>query len=83
MRLRYMTSTLFSKNPGKAKKIADKGPVVITDHGKAAYVLVRYAEFQANWRPKSLYDALRDPHATVDGDFDPDRLSFTDRDAAI
>lgn len=62
MRLSRMSSASFNQNPSKAKKQADKGPLVITDHGKAAYVLMRYEEFEASWRkPKSLYDALRDP----------------------
>ena len=83
MRVSYLTSASFNRNPSKAKKKADEGPVVITDHGEATYVLMRYAEFEANWKkPESLYEALRDPHATVEGDFDPDRLPFEDRDAA-
>ena len=74
MRLSRMTS---------AKKQAAKGPLVITDHGEAAYVLMRYEEFEASWpKPKSLYEALRDPHATVEGEFAPDSCSLEDRDVA-
>ncbi len=81
MRLSYMTSAAFNQNPSKAKKVADEHPVVITDHGEEAYVLVRYSEFAANWkRPTSLLEALRDPHAVSDKDFDPDRTSFENRD---
>jgi PHD/YefM family antitoxin component YafN of YafNO toxin-antitoxin module len=83
MRVSYMTSASFNQNPSKAKKKADERPLVITDHGEAAYVLMRFSEFQANWKPKSLYDALRDPNATVEGDFDPDRQTFDDRDVAF
>lgn len=79
MRVSYMTSASFNQNPSKAKKKADEQPVVITDHGEAAYVLMRYAEFEANWKPESLYDALRDPHATVEGVFDPEHLTFDGR----
>lgn len=81
MRLSHMTSAAFNQNPSKAKKQADKGPLVITDHGEAAYVLMRYEEFEASrQKPKSLYDALRDPHATAEGDFAPDRLPLEERD---
>lgn len=84
MRFSYMTSASFNQNPSKAKKQADKRPLVITDHGEAAYVLMRYEEFEANWqKPRSLYEALRDPHATVEGDFSPDRLPLADRDISL
>jgi len=81
MRVSFMTSAAFNQNPSKAKKQADRQPVVITDHGEASYVLVRYDEFQAHWRKsKRLIDALRDPHASDDKDFDPERVTFDDRD---
>lgn len=84
MRLSRMSSASFNRNPSKAKKQADKGPLVITDHGEPAYVLMRYEEFEASWRkPKSLYDALRDPHATVEGDSARDRLPLEERDIAF
>ncbi|WP_197524383.1 type II toxin-antitoxin system prevent-host-death family antitoxin [Novosphingobium resinovorum] len=77
----YMTSAAFNQNPSKAKKAADQQPVVITDHGEEAYVLVRYAEFAANWkRSASLLESLRDPQAADDKDFLPDRTSFEGRD---
>lgn len=81
MRVSYMTSASFNQNPSKAKKAANERPVVITDHGEASYVLVRYAEFAAHWkRPASLLEALRDPHPVSDKDFDPDRTGFEGRD---
>lgn len=81
MRMSYMTSAVFNQNPSKAKKEADERPVVITDHGKESYVLMRYADFQAHCRKsKSLLDALRDPSAVKDKDFAPDRVDFNDRD---
>ncbi len=84
MRVSYMTSASFNQNPSKAKKKADERPLVITDHGEASYVLMRYDEFEANWKkPESLYEALRDPHATAEGDFEPDRLTFDDRDVTF
>lgn len=80
MRMSFMTSAAFNRNPSKAKKTADDRPLVITDHGEASYVLVSYSEFKANWRkPKTLCDALRDPLVKDDRSFEPPRVSFDDR----
>ncbi|WP_221131195.1 MULTISPECIES: type II toxin-antitoxin system Phd/YefM family antitoxin [unclassified Rhizobium] len=79
MKMSFMTSASFNQNPSKAKKEANERPLVITDRGKAAYVLVSYAEFQANWKaPKTLFAALRDPTAD-EREFEPERLGFDDR----
>lgn len=79
MKMSFMTSAAFNQNPSKAKKEASERPLVITDHGEAAYVLVSYAEFQANWRtPKTLFAALRDPRAD-EREFEPERLGFDGR----
>jgi PHD/YefM family antitoxin component YafN of YafNO toxin-antitoxin module len=76
-----MTSAVFNQNPSKAKKAADEQPLVITDHGKASYVLMRYADFEAHWRKsKSLFEALRDRNASSEKEFDPDRVDFSGRD---
>jgi prevent-host-death family protein len=84
MRMSYMTSAAFNQNPSKAKREADERPVVITDHGKESYVLMRYSEFQARWRKsKNLLDALRDPNAVKDKEFQPDRVDFGDRDVTF
>ncbi len=80
MRMSYMTSKVFNQNPSKAKREADEQPLVITDHGRESYVLMRYADFQAHWRKsKNLLEALRDPNAAKDKDFEPDRVDFGDR----
>jgi hypothetical protein len=48
------------------------------DRGEAAYVLVSYAEFQVNWTPKTLFEALRDPSAD-EREFEPARVGFDNR----
>ncbi len=81
MRFAYMTSATFNQNPSKAKKQADERPLVITEHGEASYVLIRYADFQENWRkPKSLYEALEDTESKFDADFMPERADVGHRD---
>ena len=41
-----MTSREFNQDTGRAKKAANNGPVIITDHGKPAHVLLSYDEFR-------------------------------------
>ncbi|MFT4159013.1 MULTISPECIES: type II toxin-antitoxin system Phd/YefM family antitoxin [Shinella] len=84
MRFTYMTSAAFNQNPSKAKKAASERPLVITEHGEASYVLVRYSAFEENWRkPKSLYEALSDETSAFDEDFDPARTTFAGRDIEL
>lgn len=79
-----MTSADFNQNPSKAKKVANDGPLVITEHGEARYVLVRYSDFRDHWRrPKSLYDALNHADSRFDDDFTPERVTFEGRDVAF
>ena len=81
MPLASMSSGDFNQNPSKAKKAANEGPLVITEHGEARYVLVRYNDFKDHWRKtKSLYDALNHMSSGFDDDFTPERASFEGRD---
>jgi prevent-host-death family protein len=69
-----MTSREFNQHTSRAKTAADHGPVVITDRGRPAYVLLSAAEYERlNARPKrfvSIVEALADP--APEGDFDYD-----------
>lgn len=60
MRMSFITSAVFNQNPSKAKREADERPLVITDHGKASYVLMRYSDFQAHWRDASVRVSRRE-----------------------
>ncbi len=65
-----MTSREFNQHTGAAKTAADNGPVVITDRGKPAYVLLSHAEYEqlANkGQFISIAEALAD--TGPDGDF--------------
>jgi prevent-host-death family protein len=57
-----MTSREFNQHTGRAKAAADLGPVIITDRGKPAYVLLsndEYERLKGKQKPKlSLLDAL-------------------------
>jgi prevent-host-death family protein len=42
-----LSSREFNQDVGRAKRAADQGPVIITDRGKPAYVLVTYEAYRA------------------------------------
>ena len=55
-----MTAREFNQHVSRAKKAADKGPLIITERGKPAYVLMRH----------DAIDVLSDPQASdVDVEF--------------
>lgn len=71
-----ITSRQFNHDVGSAKRAALVEPVIITDRGEPAFVLLTYEQFERmRGRPRSLLEVLRDP----DGghiDFEPPRLDF-------
>jgi prevent-host-death family protein len=69
-----ITSREFNQNASGAKKAASKGPVIITDRGKPAHVLMTIEEYRRiTARKMSLAEALAQPEASFD--FEPPRLS--------
>ncbi|WP_062464634.1 type II toxin-antitoxin system Phd/YefM family antitoxin [Demequina soli] len=67
----------FNQNPSAAMRAADSGgPVIITNRGRAAYVLLAYDEFASHTRGKSLARALS---TDSDIDFDPPRAALEAR----
>ena len=67
-----MTTTVsaraFNHDVSAAKRAADAGPVLITDRGEPAYVLLSIAEYRAMRTPRSLLNTLQ---ADDDIEFDP------------
>ena len=56
---RVMSAREFNQNTSGAKQLADHGPLVITDRGHPAYVLMSHAEFERlRANPASLLDTL-------------------------
>lgn len=47
-----MSAREFNQNTSSAKKAADDGPVIITDRGKPAYVLMSNAEYERIKAPR-------------------------------
>lgn len=65
------TTTLSSRDLnadlGRAKRAAQKGPVIITDHGKPAHVLLSFEQYQKiTGQQESLLEALSKPEGIGD-----------------
>lgn len=67
-----MTTTVsaraFNHDVSAAKRAADAGPVLITDRGEPAYVLLSIAEYRAMRTPRSLLNTVQ---TDDDIEFDP------------
>ena len=74
MSITTFTSREFNQDVGRAKKAAAKGPVVITDRGRPAHVLLTIDDYRRiTGRSESIADLLGDPRA-ASVPFDPPRL---------
>lgn len=62
----------FNRDVSAAKRAAEAGPVVITDRGRAAYVLLSAADYEALVDKRTIVDWLQ---ADDDIDFEAVRLS--------
>jgi prevent-host-death family protein len=74
MAITTITSREFNQDRGRAKRATEQGPVVITDRGQPAHVLMRYEDFRRlSTSQKSLAEALVDdsPEADFDFEFEP------------
>lgn len=69
-----MSSREFNQNPSEAKRAADEGPVIVTDRGEPAYVLLKYEDYRrlSGEGLGSIIEMLRQDEG--DFDFDPPRL---------
>ena len=73
-----ISSRELNQDVGKAKRAAEEGPVVITDRGRPAYVLISYADYLRRLLPdkkETLFDILRDDRPEADFDYGFPRLS--------
>ncbi len=74
MTITTISSREFNQDAGGAKKSAEKGPVIITDRGKPAHVLMSFEDYQKLiGKGLSLADALAMPGGE-DIEFEPPRL---------
>lgn len=70
----HFTSREFNQDLARAKRAARKEPVIISDRGKPAHVLLSYQDYQRlGGRRSSIGDLLSNPEVAV-VEFDPPRL---------
>ncbi|MGE8547970.1 type II toxin-antitoxin system Phd/YefM family antitoxin [Alcaligenes sp. Marseille-Q7550] len=76
MTVTTLSSRELNHDLGHAKKAAQQGPVIITDRGKPAHVLMSYELYQRLiGQQRSLVDALAMPGlAQIDFDPAPSRI---------
>ena len=73
-----MSSREFNQDRGKAKKLTESGPVIITDRGKPSYVLLSYDAYaKLAGKEKSIAELLS-MDADDDIEFDPPKLEDFD-----
>ncbi|HZZ88979.1 MAG TPA: type II toxin-antitoxin system Phd/YefM family antitoxin [Caulobacteraceae bacterium] len=73
MSIATLSSRELNQDVSKAKRLADCGPVVVTDRGRPAYVLLSYEEYRrlVGWQTTAA-EAFSGPG---DFEFEPPRLS--------
>ncbi|MGH3503538.1 MAG: type II toxin-antitoxin system prevent-host-death family antitoxin [Nocardioidaceae bacterium] len=75
-----MSARDFNRDVSAAKRAADHGPVVITDRGRAAYVLLSAPAYEELTDKRSIVDWLQ---TDSDLEFEPDRLTSLPRAADL
>lgn len=79
MTITTMTSRQLNHDVSSAKKAATTGPVIITDRGSPAHVLMTYEDFQRlSGQQRSIADALSMPGLS-DIEFDAPRVKIESR----
>jgi prevent-host-death family protein len=79
MTITTLSSREFNQGASEAKRAANKGPVIITDRGRPAHVLMRFDEYQRLTKQRrNLADALAMSGA-ADIEFEPPRLNIDAR----
>jgi prevent-host-death family protein len=73
-----VSSRKFNQSTSSVKKAARSGPVLITDRGRPAHVLMTFEHYQKlTTRSTSIIDLLAMP-GVEDIDFEPPRLGSLD-----
>lgn len=69
-----LSSREFNQDVGKAKRAAEDAPVVITDRGKPAFVLMTHEDYQRLLGKRPGLSELLNDEATRDLEFEPARI---------
>lgn len=74
----HVTGAEFNRHPSRVRRAASEGPVVITEHGRPAHVLLSFDEFERLRGRRDLPDDvagwLRMDSGDSEIDFDPEPL---------
>lgn len=74
MGIHTLSSREFNQDTSKAKRIAEEGPVFITDRGRPAHVLLTVEEYERiTSQGQNIVDLLSMPDA-AEVEFEPPRL---------
>ena len=74
MKVATLSSREFNQDVSRAKRAADEGPVIITDRGTPAYVLMRHELYRRlSAGSPSILELLSDP-GMEDIEFEPSRM---------
>lgn len=83
MSLTTLSSREFNQDASKAKKAAKSGPVVITDRGRPAHVLLTFEDYKRLTATRTrIADLLAMPGLDVE-EFDPPRAPGLARAAIL
>jgi prevent-host-death family protein len=74
MAITRISSREFNQNVSRARRVADSGPVIITDRGKPAYVLLSHDAYRRLASDEPGIRELVDLPGVEDIEFDPPRL---------
>ena len=75
MAITTLSSREFNQDTSRAKKAAERGPVIITDRGRPAHVLLTIEEYRKiTGKRENILDLLAMPEA-AEIEFEPPRLS--------
>lgn len=80
MTITTLSSRTFNQQVSQAKKLAESGPVYITDRGEPAHVLLTFADYKKlTGSRRNIQDALAMP-GVAELDFEPERENIGFRD---
>lgn len=83
MTVTTLSSREFNQDTGRAKQATRKGPVFITDRGRAAHVLLTIEDYRKlTGGSKSLAESLGQP-GVPDFKFDPPKLDWQSKPADL
>ena len=74
MNITTVSSRAFNQDIGQAKRAADSGPVIVTDRGEPAYVLMRHDAWRRLVGQRKNLLLTLDMPGTETIEFDPPRL---------